>query len=246
MYDTYVTIIGNVLNHPEWRRTTNTGALVATFKIASTSRRMNRETGVWVDGNSLRVRVTCWRALASNVASSVKVGDPLVVTGRLYTRDWTDEEGRKRLQYELEALAIGHDLARGRSHFERVKATTATSAVEDEDATRRVGGELTEPVPEHEAPARFDDTPYEEIVNESAEAPVDPVRVSEPAPAFGGFGGFSAGSGLAEDLSPVGEAADGGPGDDDLDGAPVPVGAPAEAGEAAPARRRGRRAAVPA
>jgi single-strand DNA-binding protein len=244
MYDTYVTIIGNVLNHPEWRRTTNTGALVATFKIASTSRRLNRETGVWVDGNSLRVRVTCWRALASNVASSVKVGDPLVVTGRLYTRDWTDEEGRKRLQYELEALAIGHDLARGRSHFERVKATTATSAVEDEEAVRRVGGELTEPVPEHEAPARFDDTPYEEIVNESAEAPVDPVRVSEPAPAFGGFGTVA---GPDEDLSPVG-AVDGPPGGGDLgdDREPAPIGAPADGDDPAPARRRGRRVAVPA
>jgi single-strand DNA-binding protein len=245
MYDTYVTIIGNVLNHPEWRRTTNTGALVATFKIASTSRRLNRETGVWVDGNSLRVRVTCWRALASNVASSVKVGDPLVVTGRLYTRDWTDEEGRKRLQYELEALAIGHDLARGRSHFERVKATTATSAVEDEEAVRRVGGELTEPVPEHEAPARFDDTPYEEIVNESAEAPVDPVRVSEPAPAFGGFGAVA---GPDEDLSPVG-AVDGPPGGgDDLgdDREPAPIGAPADGDDPAPARRRSRRVAVPA
>lgn len=90
MYDTFVTIVGNVLHDPVWRRTTNSGVLVTTFKIASTSRRLNRETGQWVDGNSLRVRVNCWRGLASNVKNSVTRGDPLIVTGRLFTRDWED------------------------------------------------------------------------------------------------------------------------------------------------------------
>lgn len=90
MYDTYVTIVGNVLNPPEWRRTTNTKAMVTTFKISSTARRLDREAGKWIDGNSLRVRVSCWRTLASNVYESVTVGDPLIVTGRLYTRDWDE------------------------------------------------------------------------------------------------------------------------------------------------------------
>lgn len=182
MYDTYLTIVGNVLNPPEWRRTSNTGALVTTFKIASTSRRLNRDTGQWVDGNSLRVRVNCWRALASNVASSVMVGDPLIVTGRLYTRDWVDDEGNKRLQYELDATAVGHDLSRGKSRFERVKASTATSVVDDEQAQQRVGGELTEPVPAEQAPAQFDDTPYD-VDEPPAEAPITPVaQPTGPAP----------------------------------------------------------------
>lgn len=174
MYDTYLTVVGNVLNPPEWRRTANTGTLVTTFKIASTARRLNRDTGQWVDGNSLRVRVNCWRALASNVSSSVTVGDPLIVTGRLYTRDWVDEEGVKRTQFELEATAIGHDLTRGRSRFERVKPHTATSAVEDARARQRVGGELTVPVPAEEAPTQFDDTPFD-VDDEPVEAPITPV-----------------------------------------------------------------------
>lgn len=154
MYDTHVTIIGTVLHEPEWRRTASTGALLTTFKIASTARRLNRETGKWVDGNSLRVRVVCWRALASNVGHSVACGDPLIVTGRLYTRDWMDEKGTKRIQYELEATAIGHDLSRGRSVFERVRPHTATGVVmeatssseaEVPDATNSAGhtGDLT-------------------------------------------------------------------------------------------------------
>lgn len=174
MYDTFLTIVGNVLNPPEWRRTTNTGVLVTTFKIASTSRRRDRDTGQWVDGNSLRVRVNCWRALASNVASSVMVGDPLIVTGRLHTRDWTDEQGTKRTQYELEATAIGHDMTRGRNRFERVRANTSTSAVEDAPAQQRIAGEPTVPVPAGQAPAQFEDTPFHAL-EEPVEAPITPV-----------------------------------------------------------------------
>ena len=114
MFDTNIVIVGNVLTAPEWRRTTNTNTLVANFRVASTARRLDRETGRWVDGNSLRVRVNCWRKLAEGVASSVTVGDPVVVAGRLYTRDWTDGEGNTRTTYEMEAVAVGHDLARGR------------------------------------------------------------------------------------------------------------------------------------
>ena len=73
MFDTYVTIVGNVLTAPEWRRTTQSGTLVANFKVASTARRLDRDSGRWVDGNSLRVRVNCWRRLAEGVAASVAV-----------------------------------------------------------------------------------------------------------------------------------------------------------------------------
>ena len=119
MFDTNIVIVGNVLTAPEWRRTTNTNTLVANFRVASTSRRLDRENSRWVDGNSLRVRVNCWRKLAEGVASSITVGDPVVVVGRLYTRDWTDGEGNQRTTYEMEAVAVGHDLARGRARFFR-------------------------------------------------------------------------------------------------------------------------------
>lgn len=184
MYDTYVTIVGNVLNPPEWRRTTNTKAMVTTFKISSTARRLDREAGKWVDGNSLRVRVSCWRTLASNVYESVTVGDPLIVTGRLYTRDWEDEAGNKRVGYELEATAVGHDLTRGTSKFRRVKPHTSTSAVEDPQEPPRVGGEPTEPVPAEraeqaeQAPARTDDRPLE--TSETAKEELRPTPGHQP------------------------------------------------------------------
>lgn len=157
MFDTYVTIVGNVLTTPDWRRTTQTNTLVANFKVASTARRLDRENNRWVDGNSLRVRVNCWRKLAEGVASSIMLGDPVVVVGRLYTRDWVDGDGNPRVQYEMEAVAVGHDLARGRGRFMRNRPTLATSEVGGDDPERRVQGEATAEVPANEAPATRND-----------------------------------------------------------------------------------------
>jgi len=104
VFETNLVIVGNVLTAPEWRRTAK-GTLVTHFRVASTARRLDRETGRWADGDSLRVRVTCWRRLAEGVASSVMVGDPVIVTGRMYTRDWVADDGTRRASYELDAIA---------------------------------------------------------------------------------------------------------------------------------------------
>lgn len=160
MFDTYVTVVGNVLTAPEWRRTEKSKVLVCHFKVASTARKMDRETGQWVDGNALRVRVTCWRRLAEGVSASVMTGDPIIVTGRLYTRDWTDPEGNPRVQYELEAVAVGHDLARGASKFVRTKpGGLTTGSVEDAASDTQAGGEATEPLLPGEVPTSFGDFP---------------------------------------------------------------------------------------
>ncbi|MEU8235149.1 single-stranded DNA-binding protein [Actinoplanes sp. NPDC048967] len=157
MFDTNIVVVGNVLTAPEWRRTASTNTLVANFRVASTARRMDRETGRWVDGNQFRVRVNCWRRLAEGVAASVTVGDPVVVAGRLYTRDWTDSEGNLRTTYEMEAVSVGHDLSRGRGRFFRNKPTSATSATETAESDSQVRGETAVPVGEDEAPTVYGD-----------------------------------------------------------------------------------------
>ncbi|WP_018216700.1 single-stranded DNA-binding protein [Salinispora vitiensis] len=134
MFDTHVTVIGTAVTAPEWRRTNQSQTLVANFKVASTARRLDRESGRWVDGNSLRLRVNCWRRLAEGVVTSVMVGDPVIVSGRLHTRDWTDDAGSHRTHYELEAVAVGHDLSRGRGRFLRNRPVATTGATGDPTA----------------------------------------------------------------------------------------------------------------
>ncbi|MFI1989808.1 single-stranded DNA-binding protein [Actinoplanes sp. NPDC020271] len=190
MFDTNVTIIGNVLTQPEWRRTQQSNQLVANFRIASTARRYDRENRCWVDGNSLRIRVSAWRRLAEGVIASISVGDPVVAYGRIYTRDWEDEEGNHRVSYEMEAHSVGHDLARGQSRFARTRPTGITTA--DDGETEADG--LPEPVvgemePDFlqvvagltETAEEPEETGDEEQEEEKEETPAEP----EPVPVAG-------------------------------------------------------------
>jgi single-strand DNA-binding protein len=130
---------------------------------------MDRESGRWVDGDSLRLRVSCWRKLAEGVSASIAVGDPVVVMGRIYTRDWTDSEGNARVSYEMEAAAVGHDLARGKAKFFRTRPT-ATDAATGPEADSVVRGEAAELVPGEEVPVG-----YGEGIPEVEEPAVDPL-----------------------------------------------------------------------
>jgi single-strand DNA-binding protein len=153
MFDTPLTIVGNVLVAPKARRTVETNQLAVTFRVASTSRKFDKASENWTNGQSLRVRVTCWRRLAEGVVASLNLGDPVIVTGKFYTRDWVDDEGNHRVLYEMDATAVGHDLARGTSKFQRNTPRLSTSAIENEESERRVGGEDSVPVPIPESDA---------------------------------------------------------------------------------------------
>lgn len=146
MNETTMTIVGNVLSEPECRRLEESRQLVTNFRVAATSRRYDRHQERWVDGDTLRLRVTCWRQLAENVMRCVHVGDPVIVSGRLSSRSWETEEHVKRVSYELEAASVGHDLSRGRAKFARVRPNTLTSAIDDELSDARIAGQPSAPV----------------------------------------------------------------------------------------------------
>src|SRR5262249_32012849 len=84
----------------------------------STARKVDRASGEWVDGNKLFLAVSCWRQLAVNTVDSLRRGDPVLISGRLSTREY-EKDGQRRVSYELEATAVGHDLSRGTAVFSR-------------------------------------------------------------------------------------------------------------------------------
>jgi single-strand DNA-binding protein len=127
MSDTHMTIVGNVVDSPNVRKTKN-GHLVASFRVASTPRRFDREQNAWVDRPTLFVTVNCWRGLAENVAESVHKGEPLVVTGRFCQHEYEVDE-TLRTSYELEAVAVGHDLTRGVADFRRRSRSAVVTPV---------------------------------------------------------------------------------------------------------------------
>ncbi|WP_213451088.1 single-stranded DNA-binding protein [Rhizomonospora bruguierae] len=107
--DTTLTVIGNLTDDPELRFTPS-GAAVAKFRVASTPRFMDRQSGEWKDGEPLFLSCTVWRQAAENVAESLQRGSRVIVTGRLRQRSYETREGEKRTVIELEVDEIGPSL----------------------------------------------------------------------------------------------------------------------------------------
>ncbi|WP_261801915.1 single-stranded DNA-binding protein [Streptomyces sp. ISID311] len=123
-----VTLVGNAATAVEHRQTT-AGATVARFRLAATSRRWDKALERWTDGETSFYTVRSWRGLADNVAASVAVGEPLIVQGRLRLREGEqspERGGQRWFSAEVDAVAIGHDLARGTAAFRRVARTART------------------------------------------------------------------------------------------------------------------------
>ncbi|MGH3915096.1 MAG: single-stranded DNA-binding protein [Pseudonocardiaceae bacterium] len=133
MRGTPVTVVGTLVGDTRLRRVGPDGKLVLNFRIASNERRYDKASGSWVDGDSLYLSVSCWRTLAENAATLVK-GDPVIVSGRLRTREWTTEEGVRRSVVEMEASAVGPDLARCTAAVRKLRRVEETMSTEDQTA----------------------------------------------------------------------------------------------------------------
>ncbi|SDQ63341.1 single-stranded DNA-binding protein [Thermostaphylospora chromogena] len=118
--DTQITLVGNLVDDPELRFTP-TGQAVAKFRVASTPRYMDRQTGEWKDGETLFLTCNIWRQAAENVAESLQRGMRVIVQGRLRQRQWETKEGEKRTTYEVEVDEVGPSL---RNATAKVNRTT--------------------------------------------------------------------------------------------------------------------------
>jgi single-strand DNA-binding protein len=104
--DILITIIGNLTGDPELRFTPS-GAAVASFTVASSSRVMDKQTNEWKDGDTTFLRCNVWRQYAENVAESLQRGMRVIVNGRLKQRSYETKEGEKRTVYEVEVDDVG-------------------------------------------------------------------------------------------------------------------------------------------
>jgi single-strand DNA-binding protein len=124
MNETMVCAVGNVATQPVYRELA--AGPSARFRLAVTSRYWDREKSTWTDGHTNFFTVWANRQLATNAATSLSVGDPVVVQGRLKVRT-EPREGQQWVSADIDAVAIGHDLARGTSAFRRVGKLETTA-----------------------------------------------------------------------------------------------------------------------
>lgn len=174
-----VTFTGWVATAPTFHRPdpTKPEKALSTFRVMHTP--FSRDSqGNWQKGESLAVRVKVWGWGAHYVSRSIRVGDPIIVCGRLIRSKWQDKEQVTHYGLELTASSLGHDLTMGESNFVRMvgalpkRGNFATSSKEGVGSLADPEGEFeTSPAtaPEGTAPAG----------TETAEAADDPV-VADP------------------------------------------------------------------
>jgi single-strand DNA-binding protein len=122
--DTQITIAGNLVDDPELRFTPS-GQPVAKFRVASTPRFKDNQTGEWKDGDSLFLTCNVWRQAAENVAESLTRGMRVIVSGRLRQRSYETKEGEKRTVYEVEVDDVGPSLRNASAKVNRVARSGA-------------------------------------------------------------------------------------------------------------------------
>ncbi|MGH3714717.1 MAG: single-stranded DNA-binding protein [Micromonosporaceae bacterium] len=121
--DTVITVVGNLVDDPELRFTSS-GAAVAKFRIASTPRFLDKQSGEWKDGDALFLSCNVWRQAAENVAESLTRGTRVVVQGRLRQRSYETREGEKRTVYELEVDEVGPSLRYATAKVQRMSRSS--------------------------------------------------------------------------------------------------------------------------
>jgi len=129
--DTNITIIGNLVNDPELRYTPS-GQAVATFRVASTPRHLDKAANEWKDGESLFLSCNVWRQAAENVAESLQRGMRVVVVGRLKQRSYETKGGDKRTVYEIEVDEIGPSLRNASAKVTKTSRSSAPAAAAED------------------------------------------------------------------------------------------------------------------
>ena len=115
-------------------------ATVASFRVACTPRRDQKKTDEWVDAETQWYTVKAWRGLGANCEQSLRRGDPVVVHGRLNAQTWTNSASIEVTSFEVDAIFVGHDLARGVSQFTRTPGAGQRAVEAGRDAATPGGG----------------------------------------------------------------------------------------------------------
>jgi single-strand DNA-binding protein len=178
----YVTLIGFVATEPTMRIVMD-NVPVARMRVGSTERKVDRESGEWRDGETSFYSVTCWRSLANNAATCLHKGQPVIVAGKLRTKQYEDKAGQPREEVEVEADTIGFDLKRGVAHFMRTPRPSADLAGMARGEAIRAGLE-DEGLPDAEAavsggndsPEMFDEQAIAELEQELDASAAEPAK----------------------------------------------------------------------
>lgn len=103
-----ITIEGNLVDEPRLNFT-QAGKAVANLVVLE-NRRVKDAQGEWSDATPTRYDIVVWGQMAENAAESLTAGARVVVTGSLFTEQWSTDAGETRYSTKMHAEGIGASL----------------------------------------------------------------------------------------------------------------------------------------
>lgn len=94
-----IVLMGRLVKDPELRHT-QSGVAVASFRLACDRDFANQQTG---EKEADFIDIVAWRSTGEFVSKYFSKGRMAVVAGRLQMRNWTDNQGNKRVSAEIVA-----------------------------------------------------------------------------------------------------------------------------------------------
>lgn len=124
---------GRLIADPELRFLPS-GVAVCKLAIAFNSRKLNKDTQEWEDGDTFFGRGTVWRQEAENVAESLKKGDEVTITGKLKTESYTTKDGEKKSNVELIIDSIGATMKYATVRVQKMQRSSTDTSNFNDDA----------------------------------------------------------------------------------------------------------------
>ena len=103
-----IVITGNLTQDVELRFTQN-GKAFAIIRTASSERKKD-EHGNWVNGDVTYLSSLIWGEPAEAATNFLRKGDPVVITGKLRSKEYTTQQGEKRQSYEVSAETVAKNM----------------------------------------------------------------------------------------------------------------------------------------
>ncbi|WP_457028084.1 single-stranded DNA-binding protein [Kitasatospora sp. P5_F3] len=120
-----MTGVARLVADPELRFTPN-GHAVTKIRLAFNSRRLNKQTDQWEDGDTFWIEGSAWQQLAENTAETLTKGMEVLVSGELRTESW-EKDGQKHQRPALLIRSIAPNLA-----YATAKVTKATQQTQQQ------------------------------------------------------------------------------------------------------------------
>lgn len=133
-----ITVVGNLVADPE-PRVSQGGKSWVTFRIASTPRVRDKQSGDWADGEPLWLGCRAFGEYADNIVASLTKGMRVIVQGRLTQRSYTDNQGQQRTSLDLDVEEVGPSLRFATAQVSRGQDRGQTGGFQNAGAANNAG-----------------------------------------------------------------------------------------------------------